>query len=190
MYPDNNESWHIPNLVCPRAAVNGWDAVSSTYISGSVSMVVRHMSETFKRLLFWAQPFLCSTEMGMCLNVCVCVCVCVCVNAGQRLSRVLIQKLRYIWLLDVLLLSDKSPITNNIITAQRPGRNKEIQPHARMFGQEQPPLVIAHARCSQTHIWTPTFFDQQFWQGNPSWCSYCQRRCLAAAVCHWLRGAA
>lgn len=52
------------------------------------------------------------------------------------------------------------------------------------------PLVIAHAQCSETHIWTPTFFDQQFWQGNPSWCSYCQRRCLTAAVCHWLRGAA
>lgn len=41
---------------------------------------------------------------------------------------------------------------------------------------------------SLIHIWTLTFFDQQFWQGNPSW--YCQKRCLAAAVCHWLRGAA
>lgn len=55
MHPDNNESWHIPNLVCPRAIFNGRAAVISTYISGSVSMVVRHMSETFKRLLFLAE---------------------------------------------------------------------------------------------------------------------------------------
>lgn len=64
MYPDNNESWHIPNLVCPRAIFNGWDAVSSTYISDSVSVVARHMSETFKRLLFSAERF-CSPKDGI-----------------------------------------------------------------------------------------------------------------------------
>lgn len=63
MYSDNNASWHIPNLVCPRAILNGWDAVSSTYISGSVSMVARHMSETFKCLLFSARCF-CSPKDG------------------------------------------------------------------------------------------------------------------------------
>lgn len=56
-HADNNGSWHIPNLVCPRAIFNDWDPVSSTYISRSVSMAVRHMSETLKCLLFSAQRF-------------------------------------------------------------------------------------------------------------------------------------
>lgn len=160
MYPDNNESWHIPNLVCPRAIFNGWDTVSSTYISGSVSMVARHMSQTFKCLLFSAERF-CSPKTAI-YNVHM--------NIGQRVSCIccyigIVSSMRLVlhydseahlnlpdqWtqifltctLFYLFLLSDKFPIINDIIA-----------PHAQSGSfQQNKKFSLALGCLRKSHLW-------------------------------------
>lgn len=70
------------------------------------------------------------------------------------------------------------PPNSGLLIAELPGGSGR--------GDEKPSPVIGRA-LREPRL---TFSDQQFWQGNPSARSSCQRRCPAAAACRRIRGAA